>query len=130
MSSSAELRNAILAAEETFMANFKKGDAASIAALYTKEAQLMPPNSDFVNGPQAIQPMFQSFMDMGVKSMNLETVEVDGFGDTASEVGKYTLETADGTIVDKGKYIVLWKQETGKWKLHRDIFNSSMPAEK
>jgi ketosteroid isomerase-like protein len=28
----------------------------------------------------------------------------------------------------KGKYIVLWKKENGKWKLHRDISNSDLPA--
>jgi len=39
------------------------------------------------------------------------------------------LEQADrGYVLDKGKYIVIWKQEEGQWKLHRDIFNSSMPA--
>jgi ketosteroid isomerase-like protein len=30
--------------------------------------------------------------------------------------------------VDQGKYIVIWKQDGGQWKLHRDIFNSSLPA--
>jgi ketosteroid isomerase-like protein len=30
--------------------------------------------------------------------------------------------------MDRGKYIVVWKDEGGKWKLHRDIWNSSLPA--
>ena len=29
--------------------------------------------------------------------------------------------------MDSGKFIVIWKQEGGQWKLHRDIWNSSMP---
>ena len=33
-----------------------------------------------------------------------------------------------GKEIDKGKYIVLWKMEDGKWKLHRDIFNSDNAA--
>ena len=67
-------------------------------------------------------------MDMGIKSVKLEIVEVEGHGDTAIEVGKYTLQGLGRKPLDTGKYIVIWKQVDGQWKLHRDIFNSSMPA--
>jgi ketosteroid isomerase-like protein len=66
-------------------------------------------------------------MDSGIKAMTLESVEVEGHGDTAIEVGKYTLHDEGGQPLDEGKYIVIYKQEDGEWKLHRDIFNSSMP---
>ena len=48
--------------------------------------------------------------------------------DTAAEVGRYVLAMADGTEVDRGKYIVLWRHTEDGWKLHRDIFNSDLPA--
>jgi ketosteroid isomerase-like protein len=35
---------------------------------------------------------------------------------------------AGGTEADRGKYIVIWKNQGGLWKLHRDIWNSSKPA--
>jgi uncharacterized protein (TIGR02246 family) len=128
MTSSTEVHDAIVAALETFMTTFSRGDAAGTAALYTENGQLLPPNSDFVTGTQALQATFQAFMDMGIKAMKLETVEAEGYGDTASEVGRYTLEGEGGQVLDQGKYIVIWKQEAGQWKLHRDIFNTSMPA--
>ena len=31
-------------------------------------------------------------------------------------------------IADKGKYIVIWKKEDGKWKIHRDLSNTDLPA--
>jgi ketosteroid isomerase-like protein len=49
-------------------------------------------------------------------------------GDLAAETGKYDLTGADGTVLDSGKYVVVWKREGGHWKLHRDIWNTSMPA--
>ena len=128
MTNSTDVHDAIVAADETFMTTFSRGDAAGIAALYTENGQFLPPNSDFVTGKQAIQATFQAFMDMGIKGINLETIEVEGYGDTASEVGKYTLEGVGGQVMDQGKFIVIWKQEAGQWKLHRDIINSSMPA--
>ena len=130
MTTSTDVREAIVAADETFISTFSRGDAAGIADLYTENGQFLPPNSDFVTGKKAIQATFQAFMDMGVKAVKLETIEVEGYGDTASEVGRYTLEGKDGQVLDQGKFIVIWKQEAGQWKLHRDIINTSMPASK
>ena len=130
MTNSTDVHDAIVAADETFMTTFSRGDAAGIAALYTENGQFLPPNSDFVTGKQAIQATFQAFMDMGIKAIKLEAIEVEGYGDTASEVGRYTLQDQSGQVLDQGKFIVIWKQEGGQWKLHRDIINSSMPASK
>ena len=35
-----------------------------------------------------------------------------------------------GKEIDHGKYMELWRLEKGEWKLHRDIFNSSVPPKK
>jgi uncharacterized protein (TIGR02246 family) len=123
-----ELRAAIAAPIEQFMAAFRRGDAAATAAVYTEDGQVLPPNSEVVSGRQAIQTLWQGAMDMGIKAVNLETVEVEGHGHTAHEVGKYTLQGPEGQVLDTGKYVVIWKQEAGQWKLHRDIWNSSRPA--
>jgi uncharacterized protein (TIGR02246 family) len=128
MTTSAGIRDAIAAANEKFMAAFNGGDAAGLAALYTEKGQLLPPNSDFVTGQQAIQGFWQALMDMGIKEAKLEIVETEDHGDTATEVSKFTLYGEGGQVLDKGKYIIIWKHEDGQWKLHRDIFNSSMPA--
>lgn len=64
---------------------------------------------------------------MGFKAATLETVELDIQGNTAIKVGKYTLQGEGGQILDKGKYLVVWKQEDGQGKWHRDIWNSSLP---
>jgi uncharacterized protein (TIGR02246 family) len=129
MTQSTEIRDAIAAANENFEAAFKKGDAAGVAALYTEDGQLLPPNFDFMIGKQAIQAFWQGAMDMGIKEAKLEIVEVESHGDIIVEVSKFTLQGEGGQVLDQGKYIVIWKQEEGQWKLHRDIFNSSMPAE-
>jgi len=125
---SANVRDAIAAENENFMTAAKKGDAAGLAALYTENGQILPPNSDFVTGKQAIQGFWQAMLGMGIKEARLEIVEVESQGDTAIEVGKYSLYGGEGQELDKGKYIVFWKREHGQWKLHRDIFNSSNPV--
>ncbi len=116
-------------ANEIFMNTFARGDAAGMGALYTENGQLLPSNSDFVKGRKAIQAFWKGAMDMGIKSAKLETIDLEEHGDSAYEVGKYTLSGAGGQLMDQGKYIVIWKKQGGEWKLHRDIWNTSMPAQ-
>ena len=125
---SKEVWDAIVAANKVFMATFGKGDAAGLAALYTEQGQLLPPNADFMTGREAIQAFWQGAMDMGLTEARIETLEVEAHGDTAIEVSKYTLHVQGGQQADAGKFIVIWKREGGQWRLHRDIFNSSLPA--
>ena len=127
MNVSTDLRDVIASQNEQFMAAFAEGDAAGLAALYTEDGQVLPPNAGFVTGKQAIEGFWQAVMAMGVKEANLEIVEVEGHGGTAIEVSTFALLGEGGQVLDKGKYIVIWKQEGRQWKLHRDIFNSSMP---
>jgi uncharacterized protein (TIGR02246 family) len=121
--------NAISDANEKFMTAFNQGDAVALAALYTEDGKILPPNGDFVVGKEAIQSFWQSLVDMGIKKAKLEVIEVEGLGNTAIEVSKYTMYGAEGQPLDNGKYIVIWKKVDGQWKLHRDIFNSSLPVQ-
>lgn len=123
-----DIREAIDAANRNFMSTFARGDSAGIAALYTSDGQLLPTGTDVVTGPQSIQSFWQAVMGMGIKDAVLETVELEAHDDSAYEVGRYTLRGDGGQLIDQGKYIVLWKRADGRWKLHRDIWNSSLPA--
>lgn len=120
------IRSEIEAANRIFEATFGRGDAAGLAALYTDDAQLLPAQSDFVTGTEAIGKFWQGAMDAGLKEVTLATMEVEKHGDTAYEVGKLEIRDADGTVLDRAKYIVIWKKERGSWKLHRDIWTTSV----
>lgn len=120
------VRDIIVTANEGWMAAVEAQDAEAVAARYTDDAHLMPPNSPVVEGAQAIQTTFQGLFGMGVTKVQLATTEVEAMGNLACEVGKYTTHVGEEQV-DQGKYIVLWKEVNGQWKLHRDIWNSSSP---
>ena len=124
---SADPRSTIEAANERFISAYNQGSAAGVAALYTEDAQLLPPNSEVVEGREAIQGVWQGMIDSGIQRVQLDISEVSGMGDTLYEVSNYTLYGADEEMLGRGKYIIIWKQEDGEWRIHRDIFNSSMP---
>ena len=121
------IHDAIVATEKVFMAAYKRGDAPALVALYTKDAEIMPPNTKAVSGAKGLAKLFKSFWDAGDTVIKLTTVEADGSGDYGYEIGKYALSGKTGKVSDKGKYIVVWKKVAGRWMLYRDIFNSDLP---
>jgi ketosteroid isomerase-like protein len=128
MMKSKKIRDVIVATEKKFVAAYNRADAPGLAAFYTRDGQIMPPNTRLVRGSKAMQQMFKSFWKDGDAVIKLDVVEADGSGDIAYEVGKYALFSKTGKMNDQGKYIVVWKKVGGRWKLYRDIFNSNMPA--
>ncbi len=123
-----DIRGAIEEGSRVFTSTFAGSDASAMAALYTENGQLLPSNSEIITGREQIASFWQQVMNMGIKTAELETLEAEGVGDTAFEVGRYRLGGVGGETVDQGKYVVVWKKEDGQWKLHRDIWNTSLPA--
>ncbi|MBC6606912.1 SgcJ/EcaC family oxidoreductase [Hymenobacter sp. BT188] len=120
----AEIRRA----NDIFEASFERGDAAAIAALYTPDGSLLPTGMEPIQGAAGIQSFWQGAIDMGIKRVKLKSREVEELQDTAIELGTYTLFGSDGQQMDQGKYLVVWKEQDGKWRLHQDIWNTSIAA--
>lgn len=128
-----DVRQAVEAGNAKWMAAFNQGDAAAVAALYTDDATLMPPNSATIEGREGVQDFWHGAIQSGLKDASLTTVSVQASGETAYEIGKFSLTAhspgKDPQVVS-GKYVVVWqKGSDGAWKLHVDIWNSSMPAQ-
>ncbi len=128
-----EIRETIEKTNLKFAEAFKRGDVAAVAALYTSDARLLPPDTPMMTGTAAIKAFWQGAMNLGIKEATLETIEVESSdgSDLATEIGKFTLgiETPGGErIAQTGKYMVLWKRDAGIWKLQADIWNTNAPA--
>jgi uncharacterized protein (TIGR02246 family) len=125
-----DIREVIEEGNQQWSIAFSTGDSAALAAMYTPNAQLFPMHSEVVSGREAIQQFWQGVMASGVKGATLTTLEVDEQGETAYEVGQYELRGEGHKVLDHGKYVVVWKRTQGQWRLHRDIWNSTLPAPK
>lgn len=121
------LKDVIMQCNVKFLNSFNNGDAKGVASNYIEKAQLLPPNSDIIQGLDGIEAFWQGAMDMGLKKAELETLSAEGHGDTAIEMGKYKLYLENGQVADIGKYMVIWRKVNGTWKFDLDIWNSSNP---
>ena len=126
----AEVRAAIEAANTKFSALAAQADGAALARLYAKDGAVMPAGSEPIRGTEAIAKFWQGAFASGVAAIELKTVEVYGQGATATEVGEYALRDKAGKLLDRGKYIVIWHNEGGQWKLLRDMFSTNVPLPK
>jgi ketosteroid isomerase-like protein len=126
----ASVKATIMESNKAFSDAIIKGDSTTIANSYSSDANLLPPNMPKAENPQQIMNMAAGFAKMGIKSFSLQSTNVYGGPDMVTEEGMYTVGDGTGKTLDEGKYIVLWKQENGKWKMFRDIWNSNMPPEK
>ncbi|AWM27564.1 YybH family protein [Sinorhizobium fredii] len=121
-------RSDIEAALVTFTKAFNAKDAAGVAAHYTEDAAILPPDSRRVDGRDKIQQFWQGAIDGGGSDLALEAVEVSESGNFAFEVGKFSLKAPgkdDNPVDQAGKYIVISKKGTdGAWQLYRDIWNA------
>src|SRR4030043_713390 len=122
------VRRAIEDGNAKFGEAVRKGDGAAIAALYTEDATLLPPDSDMLKGRAGIESFWKGGLQMGIKEAVLTTVDVSGAGDLAYEIGRFALKVqpeGKEVIEQKGKYVVAWKKAPDEvWKLHVDIWNS------
>ena len=101
------VRAAIDVSNQHFMSKFTQQDAAGLAGLYTSRANLMPSHRDIVSGTDNIQAFWQGVFDMGVKEGVLETIDLEEHGETAIEMGRYTMKGDGGAVADRGKYLVV-----------------------
>ena len=124
---SGSLRAGIDKAVQSWQKAFNAGDIPAVAALYTKDALLMPPGADAVTGPEGVGAALAPVAKTR-EQMQLTTTDVTGSGTTALETGKWVMTSQDGKHLDHGKYLVFYKKEGGRWKIYRDIWSSSMPA--
>lgn len=122
-------RTTIEDATKKFSEEFKKSDSVALASHYASDALLMPPNSEAAK-KEGILSVWGSFIRSTIKDLKLTTDDVTGNNEMLTETGSYELLDGNNKMVDKGKYVVVWKNENGEWKIFRDIFNSNLPPPK
>lgn len=120
---------AVEAVSGAFAAAMVAGDMDAVAAMYTEDAILCPPNQPMMQGRQRIRAFLATFPKC--TEMQLENLEIRGFGDMAYATGIFTMTLeipGTGSIQDTGKFLdVRRKGADGVWRFVADMFNTSLP---
>lgn len=112
---------------DEWIKRFTANDAAGVAALYTEDAQLLPPDQEIVSGRAAIEEFIARTNPTGGPGLEFATIEALVFGDYAHRQGRFRVKGPDGATAGTGKTIELWKKVDGVWRIHRDMWSWDAP---
>lgn len=123
----ANAKKEIEAANANIIKDITSGDSLSAANDYSQNGKLMLNNMPSITEKDKIAAFWGGFSKIST-NFTLTTLEVWGDENFITEEGAFEIKDKEGKQLDKGKYLVLWKKEDGKWKLHRDLSNSDLPV--
>jgi ketosteroid isomerase-like protein len=132
---SAEAKQAIDAADAQWPHLTAAGHADSIAQFYQSSAVIMPPNMRAMHGRDSIRAFFAVLNTMSSPPpvLTLRAESVWASGPMAVELGRWNFawpaaakRPPGAPAVDSGKYIVRWVNESGRWLMAQDIWNSDV----
>jgi uncharacterized protein (TIGR02246 family) len=110
----------IAANSDRLSAALSKGDGAGAASVYVEDALLLPPTGAAISGRDAIQRFWSSGIEIGLHTVELETLARTGTGAVLYEHGRYRMLFATGQAcprVECGPYVVVHVQGwDGSWK--------------
>ena len=124
----AAMRRVIEEKNDRFTKAHIAGDVATIDGMFTRDARSFPPGADTVTGLAAMHDFTVEYIKAGITDFREETTNFYGNDDLLVDEGTYVVVYGPEKVVERGKYLNVWKQEDGAWKIHANIWNTSAPA--
>jgi ketosteroid isomerase-like protein len=95
------------------------GDSLALVNMYTKDAQLGTSKGPEIQS--ALGRWVRSSIKDDTRNVTFTTTSLTSEGEFLIEIGSAETKDSFNILKYKGKYLVVWKQEEGEWKLYRDI---------
>ena len=102
------------------------GDVAAIDAMFLPDARSYPPGAPAAIGIAAIHALTVDFLKAGITEFREETTAFYGNAELIVDEGIYVLTYGEG-VTERGKYINVWKQVDGNWRIQANIWNADPP---
>lgn len=120
--SSEELKETINENYTQFTQFIKENKPGELAEnLYTEDTKFYPPNGGMAEGIDGVTKVFEGMINAGLV-IEPEAQEVEIFGDEhAYEYGIGTVYNKEGKEIGQERYICIWKNLDGEWKIYRDF---------
>jgi uncharacterized protein (TIGR02246 family) len=125
-------RDGVAQSNRRFVDAATRGDARAMASVYTEDAVFLPLDAETLTGQAAIERFWHSGIRMGIRGLELETLQLERERAFAYEIGRYTLcfePERDAPTTDLATYVAVHRCERdGSWRRAVEIFNRTRPA--
>ena len=130
----ADIRETVDAFNAASSAAMTSGQTDNVLKFYSDSAVTYAPNMAPIRGKEAIKAWMEQMAksEMKVTLAKFTTTDLGASGTVAYEIGTYEMtmqEPSMGEMNDSGNYLSIWtKQSDGSWKIHAEIWNSTLPV--
>ncbi len=121
----AEVGRIINGKNDRFTAAHITGDSAVLINYFTTDARVLGPNAEPVIGSAAIARLNAEYLAFGVSEFTEETTRLYGNGEYVIDEGNYTMRYGKENALEVGKYLNVWKQVDGDWKVYANMWNTN-----
>jgi ketosteroid isomerase-like protein len=115
-----EIKQIIVEKYEKMRTTLKSGDASYVLNMHSKDAILFLQNGTEVVGISSLKAFYEKVASTGIDIKSTPTTVELISENVAFEVGVF-ISTSKTGIQDSAKYINIWKNVDGDWKLYKAI---------
>ena len=112
-------------ANKVYAQRFSSQGSSLFDSLYTRDACLFVPGQLSVCDQSDIRKYFASFSDKKELQVLRTAQKISIHADIIVEEGNYTFYSPVMDSPETGKYLTLWKEDFGKWKIYREMWNGN-----
>jgi len=114
-----KIKSTIETLDKQFSKDFYNGDSLALANYYSSDARF-----GSLKGKEILSAwgkMIRNSIKDSTRNLLFTTTAFTGDSDYMVELGNYEEKDDRNNLKNKGKYLVVWKQDNGQWKIYRDI---------
>lgn len=104
------------------------GDVATIDSMFAPDAKSYPPGAAAVSGLPAMHDFTVEYIKAGLTEFREETTDFYGNAEYVVDAGTYVATYGPGHVTERGKYLNVWQQVNGSWKIKANMWNTDPPA--
>ena len=93
--------------------HLQNGDSISLGEMYMENAEIIPSTA----GRNNIIKIFGNMIRDSITGSSFETTQIWGNDELLVEDGTGIWSHANGTIVGRGRYLLVWQKDNGEWKI-------------
>jgi len=101
-----------------YESHLKNGDSIALGAMYMEDAEIMPSTL----GRNNIIKVFGTMIQDSITGSSFKTTGLWGNDQLLVEQGTGSWSHANGQVVGRGKYLLVWQKDDGTWKILRDTW--------
>jgi ketosteroid isomerase-like protein len=98
--------------------HLRNGDSIALGEMYTMDAEVIPSTA----GRENIVKVFGNMIRDSITGSSFKTTKLWGNDQLLVEDGTGFWSHANGKVVGRGRYLLVWKKDDGQWKILRDTW--------